>query len=1197
ASGFASHPTFSSTYSSMGNEVFVQAIYQNSLGREGDAQGVEYWKGLLDNGKSRSDMVAEFMELSLTLDLTPANFPTLSTVELAAAIERQDLITNKAEVAVYFTKNLGSKTNVANAQDPENDPAYLASQRILSNINADPSNVISATSYLNSISKHSQAIEKILNEWNISSCVVNIIYKDNAPSDSVCIENLPQNQCTASSFADSSYENDVFIEEGNCIALGYSDDTKVQLEDLTSILRDWYSKTGLFVQEDSIDPGYIDWENNSTSVSVSIELPATSPIDMIDANVEVAFNTYSPDSNGNVNIKTPKDKIIDAYIMLQNPINSEYVIYMFTTLLPNETTTVLSAKETAISLILNAIDHNYLTQGGTPREVKDSIALSSAYFIEKFEESLANDAYYLTDANLRLLYQDDDFLQALSDSTVLLKDMYDSNKIYYSIFDEDTSLTVLPQAEINDFKIKAERPSSYYAFSGDTTGNLVIENDTMLPVRYRATNIFTKMPIHTPSHGVFGNLIPPQNGLLYGFYASTALVKGVNFQPSKITIYTPGWAYLPYDTPDLNFIKSMNKDLNERVLLDYAIGAVTTFLPVGDKYVALQMVEWLSKQGFFRTALDEYYSSKGKPEDIKIALINIFKGLNNENNIVKLMEIGAKYYAKNGTITWLKEKAKVAAKFLSAEAGMWIYNAELASLGADLMRTPAYIDFTQITFPVFLKYYDPDTIAKVTTTDDNRKVTLTGDGLYPIDVTPTIKLEAKDLNGEGQFYTLTGSSIHKESDSIWFDIPYTWLNTGSDIVGPIYFQLVTSFTDNVTGNTIDVKVPNDFTSDFYKITLGSDLMITSLSKDKITKGESFTIYGKGFSQTNADNIIRFTDNNDNSIEVNPSYSFGDYLETTIPQGLAHGPISVEVELQGKYESNVKKFSLIPESVTANPTNATHDLNFIDDFQVTLSQEENLPILYTLNDSSSLLTYSSPINITQTTKIYPFSRVTVAGINYDSEIVFGGHAYYKCLDGETVEDGVCVEKETTEPGVWGNWPDPQWCSKINPENTWYHTLDKGEHRIMCTYDSSIGNILTTEVPYKGSLNDDYRDGYSKQYNNGNLSVVNLFDNGERIGYYSYYDNLTLYRQDSCSNNEKNCTTKIWYENGTQQRVTYTLEGIRYGNWQGWYENGTLSYSSNYNNKGEYDGRFEEWYDDGGVKSCSIFSNNAFVADCS
>ncbi|MFT5662278.1 MAG: hypothetical protein ACI9TV_002928 [Sulfurimonas sp.] len=167
SSGFAAHPTFNSTYGSMGNEAFVQAIYQNSLGREGDAQGVAYWKGLLDNGKSRSDMVAEFMELSLTLDLTPENFPDLSAEDLTAAIERQDLITNKVEVALYFTKNLGSLTKIANTQDPENDPAYIASIQVLSGVESTSESVTSATNKIAQYLSEDDPVTSIVEKWDI----------------------------------------------------------------------------------------------------------------------------------------------------------------------------------------------------------------------------------------------------------------------------------------------------------------------------------------------------------------------------------------------------------------------------------------------------------------------------------------------------------------------------------------------------------------------------------------------------------------------------------------------------------------------------------------------------------------------------------------------------------------------------------------------------------------------------------------------------------------------------------------------------------------------------------------------------------------------------------------------------------------------------------------------------------------------
>jgi len=165
SAGFASHPVFTSTYSSLDNEAFVKAIYVNTLGREGDEEGIAFWRDNLNNGLSRSDMVASFVELSLILDLTPQNFPSLSTAELDAAKLRQDLITNKTLVAINFVNELGDKTNVADSQNPENDPAYLASIRIISKVNEESDSVSETLAYLGNILESSDPIEKILNEW------------------------------------------------------------------------------------------------------------------------------------------------------------------------------------------------------------------------------------------------------------------------------------------------------------------------------------------------------------------------------------------------------------------------------------------------------------------------------------------------------------------------------------------------------------------------------------------------------------------------------------------------------------------------------------------------------------------------------------------------------------------------------------------------------------------------------------------------------------------------------------------------------------------------------------------------------------------------------------------------------------------------------------------------------------------------
>jgi predicted translin family RNA/ssDNA-binding protein len=59
SSGFAQHPTFVSTYTNMTNREFVEAIYKNVLGKNGDEEGIKSWTNYLDTN-SRSDMVSNF---------------------------------------------------------------------------------------------------------------------------------------------------------------------------------------------------------------------------------------------------------------------------------------------------------------------------------------------------------------------------------------------------------------------------------------------------------------------------------------------------------------------------------------------------------------------------------------------------------------------------------------------------------------------------------------------------------------------------------------------------------------------------------------------------------------------------------------------------------------------------------------------------------------------------------------------------------------------------------------------------------------------------------------------------------------------------------------------------------------------------------------------------------------------------------
>ncbi len=163
SAGFATHPTFKSTYDHLNNKEFVSLIYRNALGRDGDAEGIAYWTKKIDNeGMIRSDMVSDFVELSLVTDLTSENYPNLSAEELAAGQLRQDLITNKATAALAFTSQLGVLSNVVDSQDPEEDPAYLASIKIISEVTEEPETVSGTLVFLDSIKESDDPIRDIL---------------------------------------------------------------------------------------------------------------------------------------------------------------------------------------------------------------------------------------------------------------------------------------------------------------------------------------------------------------------------------------------------------------------------------------------------------------------------------------------------------------------------------------------------------------------------------------------------------------------------------------------------------------------------------------------------------------------------------------------------------------------------------------------------------------------------------------------------------------------------------------------------------------------------------------------------------------------------------------------------------------------------------------------------------------------------
>jgi hypothetical protein len=153
---FAQHPQFTQLYADLSNQAFVESIYINVLGNSGDSEGIAYWSDLLDRGVSRSDMVADFV--TSVLDFDPTNYPKLSQSELDLATQRADLLANKVAVSLDYTYTLKEQTNITNTQELEDDAAYKASIKIISDVTDQPQTKDDAKTVISELATRDDAI-------------------------------------------------------------------------------------------------------------------------------------------------------------------------------------------------------------------------------------------------------------------------------------------------------------------------------------------------------------------------------------------------------------------------------------------------------------------------------------------------------------------------------------------------------------------------------------------------------------------------------------------------------------------------------------------------------------------------------------------------------------------------------------------------------------------------------------------------------------------------------------------------------------------------------------------------------------------------------------------------------------------------------------------------------------------------------
>jgi hypothetical protein len=163
--GFETNNVFKDTYDNLSDRAFVEQVYINALGQAGDTQGIDFWTdSFLANNPDRGDMVAKFVELTLDYDSTnPAHTAGLSTSEISAANQRQDLLQNKVDTALYFVDKLGVATNVDLFNPIESQPEYLASIEVLKNVTADTATKTTAIQLIDFAEASTDTIDFILN--------------------------------------------------------------------------------------------------------------------------------------------------------------------------------------------------------------------------------------------------------------------------------------------------------------------------------------------------------------------------------------------------------------------------------------------------------------------------------------------------------------------------------------------------------------------------------------------------------------------------------------------------------------------------------------------------------------------------------------------------------------------------------------------------------------------------------------------------------------------------------------------------------------------------------------------------------------------------------------------------------------------------------------------------------------------------
>ncbi len=865
-------------------------------------------------------------------------------------------------------------------------------------------------------------------------------------------------------------------------------------------------------------PEEIETKTPNRAISGSVSLPSSAPLAMDAVTAEVLGEVTQPDENGQLSLKVQEEDLTDVTIMLpQREDDSLPTVYLFTTVLPGESSFTLDVEETAVSLLMNGISTDYLIGAGTPSEVKDIIRDYGRTFIEAFTAMLEADPYTLRAENLDNVYDQTYIDAALACKEALRERTGEATPqgavplaggawmlaappgmLADNVAVDNGAFVVRPSPESYDFLIHEDTGQlDSINVGGAMTGKIQIENDSMLFAHYRASDMISGTVLQESPTGLFEpafhpDLLGPQGGWSTGFWASTGLFDA-NFQSVTLEIYTPGT--VEFDWQEYQSGPSLSLSLRT-IYSGVLLPGLTQILPASDQ--GLQRVfRVLIENGVWEAGFDKFAASDwtggAKAIIFKVAEKQVLQSVVEEalKGVVTDPKVIAKYLGK------AMVKFAVGAKSFEL-AGIAV---DLTKLATDINTTPMRIEF-QVIFPVSIDELSPTVLTKVADEEDNPVYTLTGTGLAPYsfggaDYFPQLYVESKNYDGEPIDSPVDPDSImvNAEGTELEFQLPFEWTQISSEVAKPIYVKLLHSFVDyNGFDEVVPVNLPALAARENFRIDV-ADMAIISLSEDNVSENDSLVLNGRGFAPFFLDNRVVFTDDEGTVIDAEIDGGDGSYLIVTVPEGLAPGPLTVYVELTDGTRSNLKKLGMQPHMVSAEPASGT---DFADTLDITLFQDQGTTIYYRIDGADEKSIYDNQLTLDGTAHVYAFAQVIVDGTEYNSPI--SDLFYYQCAAGETLVDGQCTVDNTGGALLdWSTYPSPQWCPMTNPAPDvfpgWYHELDIGTHTVWCSYHEN--HSILEEAPYLGYVSDGSEDGYSKTYNyDGSLRIYELFDNGER-----------------------------------------------------------------------------------------------------